>query len=180
MLLAIVATVISLTVVLRRLLLTRLRRLREAAMVVGDGGYQTDVEISGNGEPAELGRAFFHMERDLDRHQKELARQQHQAEHRASVPERGAVDEVGLLESSLRRVKPTAAKKRQTADTEIDPQVAVMEGDVRRLKQALVNLLGNAMKFTPEGGSLGVQVVGDRAAGRVRFEVWDTGIGISD
>jgi CheY-like chemotaxis protein len=42
----------------------------------------------------------------------------------------------------------------------------------------LVNLLGNAVKFTPEGGSIGLDVRGNKALGKVRIVVWDTGVGI--
>jgi CheY-like chemotaxis protein/anti-sigma regulatory factor (Ser/Thr protein kinase) len=52
--------------------------------------------------------------------------------------------------------------------------------DGRRLKQLLVNLLDNAAKFTPEDGSIGLDVTGDAARRQVRFTVWDTGIGIAE
>jgi len=42
-----------------------------------------------------------------------------------------------------------------------------------------VNLLINAVKFTPEGGKIGLEVIGDPEAEAVHFTVWDTGIGIS-
>ncbi|HEX9372287.1 MAG TPA: ATP-binding protein, partial [Roseiflexaceae bacterium] len=37
----------------------------------------------------------------------------------------------------------------------------------------------SAVKFTPEGGAIGIEVVGDLAAQCVRLTVWDTGIGIA-
>ncbi|MEN9781260.1 MAG: hypothetical protein RL014_2408 [Pseudomonadota bacterium] len=55
-------------------------------------------------------------------------------------------------------------------------------GDAMRLRQALINLMGNAIKFTRHGHvTLTVQRVGSGAAGpqRLRFAVTDTGIGIS-
>jgi signal transduction histidine kinase/ActR/RegA family two-component response regulator len=55
-------------------------------------------------------------------------------------------------------------------------------GDRDRLLQVLINLLGNAIKFTPMGGSMSVHVrVESRAAGQafLRFDVRDTGIGIA-
>jgi signal transduction histidine kinase len=52
--------------------------------------------------------------------------------------------------------------------------------DPRRLRQVLVNLLGNALKFTEQGRvTLRLAPRGDAAAPRLRFEVSDTGIGIS-
>jgi CheY-like chemotaxis protein len=53
-----------------------------------------------------------------------------------------------------------------------------MWADERRLKQMIVNLLGNAVKFTPEHGKLGLEVHGDRNANQITFTVWDNGIGI--
>jgi CheY-like chemotaxis protein/anti-sigma regulatory factor (Ser/Thr protein kinase) len=55
-----------------------------------------------------------------------------------------------------------------------------IEADPRRLKQILINLLGNAVKFTPEGGTIGLQVAGAAESKEVCFTVWDTGIGISN
>ena len=52
----------------------------------------------------------------------------------------------------------------------------LVRGDERKLRQVLLNLLGNAVKFTREGGVvLRAESVGD---GVVRFEVEDTGVGI--
>ena len=52
-----------------------------------------------------------------------------------------------------------------------------MTADPRRLKQALFNLLSNAFKFTPEGGS--VTVAAARENGELLLSVADTGVGIA-
>ena len=83
-----------------------------------------------------------------------------------------------LCDASLRLVRQAAQRKGIELSCRIDPQVRLVRGDSRRLKQLLVNLLSNAVKFTPEGGSVGVSLVGDPERGRLRFTVWDTGIGI--
>jgi CheY-like chemotaxis protein len=54
----------------------------------------------------------------------------------------------------------------------------IIMGDFRRLKQVLVNLLNNAVKFTPEGGA--VQLNANPADGVVHLVVADTGIGIAE
>jgi signal transduction histidine kinase len=58
-----------------------------------------------------------------------------------------------------------------------DPEVDVVDGDERRIKQVIFNLLSNAVKFTPVGGE--VDVSATRANGEVRISVADTGPGIA-
>ena len=65
---------------------------------------------------------------------------------------------------------------------EIDlPELPEFEADYRAIKQVLLNLLSNALKFTPHGGRVAVtaQVRRHFAGDRMRIEVSDTGIGIS-
>src|SRR6202008_646897 len=65
-----------------------------------------------------------------------------------------------VCQGSLRFVKEAAQKKHVSLSFKTDPSAVVMECDERRLKQALVNLLRNAVKFTPEGGSVGLGAAG--------------------
>jgi signal transduction histidine kinase len=59
----------------------------------------------------------------------------------------------------------------------IDERLGDVDGDERKIKQVLLNLLSNALKFTPEGGRIDVRA--DRRDGVVEISVSDTGIGIS-
>jgi signal transduction histidine kinase len=59
----------------------------------------------------------------------------------------------------------------------VDPEVDVVAGDERRIKQVIFNLLSNAVKFTPAGGEIDVSAT--RANGEVRVSVADTGPGIA-
>jgi PAS domain S-box-containing protein len=81
--------------------------------------------------------------------------------------------------SSLRFVTGQANKKHLKVTFSQAVEVTSLHTDERRLKQILVNLLGNAVKFTPDGGGVGLQVSGDAQAQAIRFTVWDTGIGIA-
>lgn len=90
------------------------------------------------------------------------------------------VDVHSVCQASLRMIKQLAQKKNQEVSLEIDDGLGLMWADERRLKQMLVNLLGNAVKFTPENGRLGLEVHGDEEANKISFTVWDKGIGIRD
>jgi len=59
---------------------------------------------------------------------------------------------------------------------EIDPQVTSLMADEMRLRQMLTHLLDNAVKFTPQGGKIGLRV--SHWDKWIAFTVWDTGIAI--
>ena len=85
-----------------------------------------------------------------------------------------------LLADVISIVKMRADKKTITFAVDIDPNIpSELIGDELRIKQVLINLLNNAVKFTPEGHitlSVGCTVVGDTC--QLVFSVQDTGIGI--
>ncbi|MEW6288165.1 MAG: ATP-binding protein, partial [Chloroflexota bacterium] len=93
---------------------------------------------------------------------------------------REKVDVAAVCQSSLRMIKQLALKKNHVVTLDLDANIGSIWADERRLKQMLVNLLGNAVKFTPENGKLGLQVRGDREKNVITFTVWDTGIGIRE
>ncbi|MGK2285883.1 PAS domain-containing sensor histidine kinase [Pedomonas sp. V897] len=71
------------------------------------------------------------------------------------------------------------AKSIDLSAVRCDPSVRVV-ADERRTLQILVNLLTNAVKFTPEGGRIGLEVsIRPGAKPMVAFTVWDTGTGIA-
>jgi signal transduction histidine kinase/CheY-like chemotaxis protein len=85
------------------------------------------------------------------------------------------------VEACCDTVAATAAAKGLDLQSFVHDDVPrAMRGDRMRLNQVLVNLLGNAVKFTAEGGVVvEVSMVGGPSGRRVRVEVRDTGIGIS-
>lgn len=91
------------------------------------------------------------------------------------------LDPVALAEASVDVLAVKAREKGLRLSSHIDPALpALLSGDPGRLRQILLNLLGNAIKFTALGEvALRVRCL-DRHhdACRVRFEITDTGIGI--
>ena len=61
---------------------------------------------------------------------------------------------------------------------DVAPDLAPISTDPAKLQQVLINLVGNAIKFT-HAGTVAVRVVGDEAGSPARIEVADTGIGMS-
>jgi PAS domain S-box-containing protein len=88
------------------------------------------------------------------------------------------------FESTLDLFAVKAHEKNQKFFSFIDPDLpAGLLGDVLRLKQVLNNLLGNAIKFTPEYGTIAMEIrVREKTREKtlVRFSVTDTGIGIPE
>jgi len=84
-----------------------------------------------------------------------------------------------LCQSSLRMVAQIALKKNLHFTAEYHQTEDSVLADPRRMKQIMVNLLSNAAKFTPDGGSGGIIVTQTESPPAVVFTVWDTGIGIS-
>jgi CheY-like chemotaxis protein/anti-sigma regulatory factor (Ser/Thr protein kinase) len=91
-------------------------------------------------------------------------------------------DLLRCVEEAMELFGTSAAEKRLQLQLHLDPQLpAAVDGDVTRLKQILVNLIGNAVKFTGEGRvAISVERRASSQPGKldIRFTVADTGIGI--
>ncbi len=70
-------------------------------------------------------------------------------------------------------------KKNISVETHIDPDLATITVDCRKCRQIMLNLLTNALKYTPEGGRVEVRTSREGDAG-YRVEVMDTGVGIEE
>ncbi len=81
-----------------------------------------------------------------------------------------------VVASALETVRPAADAKGVQTMVEADPDLAPIHADPDRLQQVLWNLLANAVKFTPRGGTVHVRVRND--GGHVEVAVTDTGQGI--
>jgi signal transduction histidine kinase len=76
-----------------------------------------------------------------------------------------------------------AEEKKISFNVEMESSIPQwLKGDPVRLSQILINLVGNAIKFTPENGEIKIHIIAKNVDGKtinLRFEVTDTGIGIS-
>ena len=82
-----------------------------------------------------------------------------------------------LIDQSRRMVAPQAESGGVVLDIAVADDLPPVRVDPRRLKQALINLLGNSVKFTPAGGKISVRV--SAQDGGIAIAVADTGIGIA-
>jgi signal transduction histidine kinase len=87
------------------------------------------------------------------------------------------VELVNLIQASVDAVRPSAENKKILISLRIDPDAGRISGDAARLQQGLLNLLTNAIKFTPKGGN--VMVALSRVDAEVQLSVADSGTGIA-
>jgi two-component system phosphate regulon sensor histidine kinase PhoR len=83
----------------------------------------------------------------------------------------------GILESVLSMIEPKASNKALTIEKDIPDDLSPIIADRDKLNQILLNVLDNAVKFTPESESISVAAFDD-SEGYVVVEIKDTGIGI--
>jgi signal transduction histidine kinase len=81
------------------------------------------------------------------------------------------------IENALTLVRERAARRGITLGSTIDSPVGSIRADERKVKQVLLNLLSNALKFTPEGGRIDVRAAMNERM--VEVSVADTGVGIA-
>lgn len=87
------------------------------------------------------------------------------------------VDMKSLLLGTCMQVSPLIQGKGQRLNTELPASLPIIHGDGQRLEQAVLNLLTNATKFTPKGGTITLRA--QRLDTGMVIEVQDTGIGIA-
>ena len=87
------------------------------------------------------------------------------------------VEVESMVAAVLPMVEPQLAEGQLTLRRAVDPQLCV-RADREKAQQVLINLLTNAVKFTPEGGEVAVRARVDESSRMVLIDVSDTGIGI--
>ena len=91
--------------------------------------------------------------------------------------DQGMVDIAALLGGVAQLTRERARERELTVAIDCPKGIGAVPGDERRLKQALFNLISNAIKFTPHGGRITLNA--RREDGEVALSVSDTGIGIA-
>ena len=82
------------------------------------------------------------------------------------------------LQNAMMLIRERAQRQNVELSCNVDPQINEIPADERKLKQIMLNLLTNAVKFTPEGGRVDVDVrLGN---GNLEVSVKDTGVGIAE
>ena len=93
-----------------------------------------------------------------------------------------ALDPTAVLVGVASLLEPAASAKGLKMTAVAAPNLGLVKADPLRLRQALYNIMGNAVKFTPQG-SIEARLVRSEAADgspRLRFEVQDTGVGVPE
>jgi PAS domain S-box-containing protein len=87
------------------------------------------------------------------------------------------IDVNAAVQRAVEATRPLADASRHTLDVRFSPQPLSVDGDLTRLSQAVMNLLTNAIKYTPPGGKIDVDVAREGTFAVIRVK--DSGIGMA-
>jgi signal transduction histidine kinase len=124
-------------------------------------------------ECGRLHNAVYEMEQIIDHI---LSLERIEAQHRAAKP----VDWCDLLAKSLESVRADLETRHHQISVQCDSDLPLTRGDPLQLQRSMINLLGNAIKYTPHGGHIQVRLYRHHYGQKptIAFEVKDNGIGI--
>lgn len=86
------------------------------------------------------------------------------------------IDIQQVVSDAVEQQNPAIAEKRHQLVLDLSKEEAYVHGDYQRLVQIMANLLGNAVKYTPPGGRITIQI--QTSSQQVTIDVADTGIGM--
>lgn len=89
------------------------------------------------------------------------------------------VDLSKLAKICIRMVSPRAEEAKVSIIDETPPEHIKLLADNKRLKQAILNVLSNSVKFTPEGGVVTIRTTKDIESNLAVIEIIDTGVGMA-
>jgi two-component system phosphate regulon sensor histidine kinase PhoR len=92
--------------------------------------------------------------------------------------QRTNVDVRRLLEEAAEKVKPLMKQRSMTFEVTLSEKLGEARIDKDKVSGMIVNLLGNAAKYTPEGGTVTLAAI--RQDDQIKIEVRDTGVGIAE
>jgi PAS domain S-box-containing protein len=95
-----------------------------------------------------------------------------------NAPSIEMVDVAMVVQEAVAVVTPMAERKGLALRVRLPREPVRAESDAGRMRQILINVLGNAVKFT-ESGEIGIAVTKGSAGQSITFEMWDSGIGIA-
>jgi CheY-like chemotaxis protein/two-component sensor histidine kinase len=81
-----------------------------------------------------------------------------------------------VVDDAAEQIRPLIATRRHRVVIDVPPEPALVAGDHKRLVQVVANVLGNAAKYTPEGGRINLRLMADGA--HYLLSVSDDGIGM--
>ena len=87
------------------------------------------------------------------------------------------MDLVAVVEAAAQSARAAAQAKGVALEVALETEPMFIDGDPERIDQVVANLVSNALKFTPAGGTIDVRLARD--AGQARLTIADSGIGIA-
>ena len=129
----------------------------------------------GNDEDARVIGAFDRQLRHLTRLVDDLMEVSRITQNRMQL-RRAPIDMAALVRGAVHDMAPMMTAARHTLRLALPEAPLTVDGDATRLAQVVINLLGNAAKYTPDGGLIDVELAGQ--AGHAELRVRDNGIGI--
>ncbi|MBP1817540.1 GAF domain-containing protein [Mycobacterium sp. OAE908] len=92
------------------------------------------------------------------------------------VLEQSTFSVISAIDYCVTMLRERATQHAITVTVEVADEIATIDADERKFKQVVLNLVSNAVKFTPDGGSVAVRAFRD--AGDLLVTVTDTGVGV--
>lgn len=129
----------------------------------------------GNDDDARVIGAFDRQLRHLTRLVDDLMEVSRITQNRMQL-RRAPVDMAALARGAVHDMAPVMTAARHTLRLTLPDTPLTVDGDATRLAQVVINLLGNAAKYTPDGGLIYVELAGSN--GHAELRVRDNGIGI--